>query len=174
MPEKVLVIVAQNNYQPKEYLDTCSELKNAGIFVDTASITTETASASDSSTLKPDIAVKDANIDDYLAIVVIGGPGALSLAEYPEVLDLIKTAYNAGKIVAAICISPLILAKAGILSGKKATVWCDSEKSQARGLENAGAVFVDKPIVQDSNMITADGPSAASDFGKKIAEAVGK
>lgn len=170
---KILLIIAQQGYQPLEYADTRSELESAGYSIDVASITTATATASDGSTTKPDLAVKDANLEDYLAVVLIGGPGALSLGGHAEVLDLIKNANNAGKIVAAICISPLNLAKSGILSGKQATCWTDTEKSQASELEAAGATFVDKPVVQDGNIITANGPHAAKAFGKKIAEVLG-
>ncbi len=174
MPEKgkILLIVSQKDYQPKEYADTRSALEAEGYSVDVASITADTATAADSSTLMPDLAVKDANIDDYKAVALIGGPGALSLGEYSEVLDLIKNTNNAGKVIAAICISPITLAKTGILSGKKATVWTDAEKSQAAELEQAGATFVDEPVVRDGNIITANGPSAAIGFGKKIAEAI--
>jgi len=175
MPEKgkILLIVSQKDYQPKEYADTRSELEAAGYSVDVASITTDTATAADGSTLAPDLAVKDANIDDYKAVALIGGPGALSLGGHAEVLDLIKNTKDSGKIIAAICISPITLAKAGILSGKKATVWTDAEKTQAAELEQAGAEFVDEAVVQDGNIITANGPPAAKAFGKKIAEALG-
>lgn len=170
---KVLLIVSQQDYQPKEYEDTASELRSAGYAVETASITAKAATGADSSTIVPDLAVKDANVNNYKAIVLIGGPGALSLGNHSEVLSLVKNAYNQGKIVAAICISPLILAKAGLLSGRQATVWCDSAKSQADELEEAGATFVDKPVVRDGSIITANGPAAAREFGRRIAGVLG-
>jgi len=169
---KILLIIAQEGYQPLEYANTKKELESAGYAVETASLTKNTAKASDGSTTTPSLAVKDANAEDYKAVVLIGGPDALSLGEHQEVLELIKDAYNTGKIVAAICISPINLAKAGILSGKQATCWTDSQKSQVSLLEAAGAVFVDRPVVQDGNIITANGPDAATAFGKKIVEAL--
>jgi len=77
---------------------------------------------------------------------------------------------NAGKIVAAICIAPEILAEAGLLSGKKATAWSGSlEKLRAKGakVENA-------PVVSSGRIITGNGPGAARAFGRAIAEALGK
>jgi protease I len=78
------------------------------------------------------------------------------------------------KILASICISPVILAKAGVLKGKKATVWTDFTKSQAKILEKEGAIFEEKPVVVDGKIITANGPGSAEEFGKKIIEVLTK
>lgn len=167
----VLLIIAQTGYQPIEYGDTREELEEAGFEVDVASITTEIAVGADGSEVKPDLAVKDVNVDDYKAVAVIGGPGAPKLAMYSEVLDMLRKFDNDNKIVAAICISPTILAKAGLLDGKKATVW-NGDGKQAGVIEAAGAEFVDKAVVQDGRVITGNGPAAAKEFGKRIAEAI--
>jgi protease I len=168
----VLVIVAQKDFQPVEYGDTKTELEKAGYDVDVASITTDTAVGADGSEVKPNIAVKDADLIKYEAIILIGGPGAPVLGEYDEVLDLIKEAYKQEKIVAAICIAPTILAKAGVLEGKKATVW-NGDGKQGDILTSAGAEFIDESVVQDDKIITANGPAAAEAFGRKIAEVLG-
>ena len=168
----VLLIVAQKDFQPVEYGDTRAELERAGYDVDVASITTDIAVGADGSEVKPDVAVKDADLSKYKAVVLIGGPGAPALGEHSEVINLIKQADNKGKIVAAICISPTILAKAGVLDGKKATVW-NGDGKQAEVLTTAGAEFVDEPVVQDDRIITANGPPVAKTFGKKIAEVLG-
>ena len=60
----------------------------------------------------------------------------------------------------------MILANAGILEGKKATVWY----SEAGRIEAKGAVYVNKSVVKDGNIITASGPQAAEEFGKTIAQ----
>ena len=124
------------------------------------------------SEVEPDIAVKDADLSKYKSVVLIGGPGAPTLGDHSEVLELIKEADGQGKVVAAICISPTILAKAGVLEGKKATVWNEDGK-QAGVIESAGAEFVDEPVVQDGRIVTANGPAAAKAFGRKIVEVVG-
>ncbi|RLE43492.1 hypothetical protein DRJ16_03745, partial [Candidatus Woesearchaeota archaeon] len=116
MSKKALLVVAQNGYQPIEYANTRAELEKAGISVSVASPNGGTATASDGSSIETDLAIKDADIDDFDALVIIGGPGAReSLSALPELDKLIKSAYEKGKIVAAICISPTILAEAGIL-----------------------------------------------------------
>ena len=168
----ILVIIAQKDFQPVEYGDTKSELEKAGYDIDVASITTAIAIGSDGSEVKPDIAVKDADLSKYKAIVLIGGSGAPVLGEYSEVLDLVKDAEKQGKVVAAICIAPTILAKAGVLEGKKATVW-NGDGKQGNVLKSSGAEFVDESVVQDGKIVTANGPAAAEAFGRKIVEVLG-
>ena len=81
-------------------------------------------------------------------------------------LSLAQKFYNAGKITAAICIAPVILANAGLLNGKKAT----SFPSEENALEDKGAAFTGNPVEADGLIVTAEGPKAARDFGKKIAQ----
>jgi len=70
-------------------------------------------------------------------------------------------------------ISPVILAKAGALKGKKATVWSSPlDRSPIKILEAQGAEFVDEKVVWDGNIITGNGPDAAREFGKTIADAL--
>jgi len=171
----ILLIIAQKDFQQIEYKDTRAELEKAGLKVKVASITTDIAVGKDGSKVKPDLAVEDANASDYKAIAVIGGPGAPELGEHDAVLDLLRDAQAKGKVVAAICIAPVVLAKAGVLEGKNATVWNSPlDKSGIDDIESAGATFVDKPVVVDGKLITGNGPAAAKEFGKAIAAALKK
>ena len=168
----VLLIVAQEGYQPIEYGDTRAELENAGFGVNVASITTDKAVAGDGSSLTPDLAVRDAKAEDYDAIAVVGGPNAPELEKYPEVMDLIKRAFTLGKFVCSICISATILAKVGVLDGKKATVWATPASIQT--LKNNGAEYIDEDVVRDGKIITADGPKSATKFGQAINDVLEK
>ncbi|PIP23942.1 MAG: hypothetical protein COX90_02420 [Candidatus Nealsonbacteria bacterium CG_4_10_14_0_2_um_filter_38_17] len=68
-----------------------------------------------------------------------------------------------------ICIAPAILAKAGVLQGKNATVWSSAmDKSAVKILKDNEAVFEDKPVVAHGKIITASGPAAAEEFGQVI------
>lgn len=167
----VLIIVSQRNFQPIEYKDTRDEIEKAGFKVKVASITTNDAVGKDGSKVKPDIAVKDAKVDDYKAVVIIGGSGALSLEEHDEVLDLLNDANTHGKVIGAICIAPVILANCGLLHGRKATVW-NNDGEQEDILIKGGAEFVDEDVVADDKIITANGPAASKEFARKIAEAL--
>jgi protease I len=165
----VLIIIAQKGFQPMEYKDTRAELEKAGLKVVVASITTDTAVGKDGSIVKPDIAVKNAEASDYTAIAIIGGRGAVELGKHKEVFDLLKDAYTKDKVIAAICIAPTILANAGLLEGKKATVW-NEDGMQEHVLAEHGAFYVDEPVVVDGKIVTANGPMAAKEFGKTIAK----
>ncbi|MBD3204264.1 hypothetical protein GF327_08270 [Candidatus Woesearchaeota archaeon] len=170
---KVLLIIAQVGFQDVEYKNTRKVLEENRIEVETASISKETAKGKYGMELVPDTTVKDAILDGYDMIVVIGGPGAPKLAEYEEVMDLLKRGDGKKRLIGAICIAPAILAKAGILKGKRATVWTSKENKEAiEIIEEHGAEFVDEPVVVDGRIITANGPEAAEDFGKGIVEMI--
>jgi protease I len=64
--------------------------------------------------------------------------------------------------VAAICLAPVVLARAGILKGKKATYF--NSPVSFREMKAGGAVLVDKAVVADSRIVTANGPAAATEF----------
>ena len=168
MPD-ILLIIAQKGFHQIEYKDTRKELEKAGLSIDVASVTIDTAVGKDGTEVDPDISVKDADLDDYKAVVLIGGPGALDLEKHEEVLNLLKKANIQKKLIAAICISPVILAKAGLLKDKKATVW-NGDGEQSEIIKSYGAEFVDEQVVHDNRIITANGPDAAKKFGRKIAD----
>ena len=165
----VLLIIAPKNFQLQEYRDTKAELEKAGLNVKVASLTSEDSVARDGTVVKPDYSIEDVKASDFSAIVVIGGTGATVLGDYYEVLHLLQDFERKGKIVAGICIAPTILAKAGVLEGKKATVW-NGDREQSTVLEERGAIYEDKDVVRDGNIVTANGPSASKEFGQKLAE----
>ncbi|MBN2422942.1 DJ-1/PfpI family protein [Candidatus Woesearchaeota archaeon] len=168
---KVLFIIAQDGFRDEELDVPKKVIEQNGISVDIASITTDTATGKLGMTLTPDLAVKDADLEEYVMITVIGGPGAPALADYPEVMNLLKEAKDKDMFIGAICIAPTILAKAGILQGKKATVWNSVlDKSPVKILEDNGATYVDEPVVVDGKIITGNGPGAAEEFGRGIVD----
>lgn len=163
---KVLFIIAQQNFRDEELLEPKQVLENANVECSIASITTNPSTGKLGTTITPDLTVKDAQVDDFDAVVVVGGPGAPELANHPEVLDLLKAFTAQSKIVSAICIAPIILAKAGLLQGKKATVYLTPESEET--LKNNGAELVQEDVVIDGQIITANGPEAARRFGQAI------
>jgi protease I len=115
--------------------------------------------------------VSDINPKDFDAVIFVGGPGCLKCLDNDDSYNLCRKILEADKILGAICISPVILAKAGVLKGRKATVWASSmDKSAIKNLLENGAVYVEKPVVVDQNIITADGPQSAEEFGREIAQ----
>ena len=77
-------------------------------------------------------------------------------------INLVKEAYENDRLVAAICFSPVILAQAGILKGKQATVFNDSDSISE--LENNDVIYVNDSLVVTGKIITAREPASAQDF----------
>ena len=168
--EKVLLIVAQKDFQPIEYSKVRDALEAESIAVEVASPNGGTATATSGFTVET-IPIADVNVDDYIAIVIIGGPGTRSnLAGTRGLNELISSATEKEKIVAAICLAPTILAEAGILNGVKATVW--PEDKYIKLLANYGAIYINKHVVTDGKIITAQGPMAAEEFATTVTKAV--
>lgn len=103
--------------------------------------------------------------DDYY--VLPGGyDGMLNLSAHTGVNRLLERQHAAGKQLAAICASPSILGKLGILKGKEAVCYPGFEDKLA------GAVISEHPVVEDGNVITGKGPGVAVRFALKIVEAI--
>lgn len=172
---KVLFIIAPKNFRDEEYFEPKKILEAAGHKITTASTTTDVCSGSLGASVRPDIAVKDVNEKQFDALLIVGGPGSPVLADYPEVLDLIKKFAAANKLVTAICMAPVILAKAGVLKGKKATVWNSPVyRKSVEMLNSGGAIFTQDKVVEDGSIITAFGPEVATLFGERIRGALSK
>jgi protease I len=99
-----------------------------------------------------------------------GSWNADALRADTNVTDLVSAAAKAGKVVAAICHGPWVLSDAGVLKGKRATAWW----SIRLDLENAGATFVDKPVVVDENVVTSRAPIDLAPFVHAIGQLITK
>ena len=170
---RVLFIVAFEGFQDFEYSIPLNILKENGIKVDTVSNKKGVAIGGyTKSEIKIKKTITEINLDDYSAIIFIGGKGALDNLDNQESYKLIQSAYQKDKIIAAICIAPIILSNAGILEKKMATVWrgkfLNIEPSTGEYLKEKGAIYKDQSVVIDGNIITANGPKSAEEFGKAI------
>ena len=172
MTKKVLFIIAQQNFRDEELETPKRILEENGVQTTIASITKNEAVGMLGARVQPDIAVRDTNPDDYDALIVVGGSGSPRLADYPEVLSIIRRFDEQKKLIAAICLAPTVLAKAGILNGVTVTVY-PTDWSIAT-LQKYGANYTKEHVVVDGRIITADGPESAEEFGKKILEILEK
>jgi protease I len=91
------------------------------------------------------------------------------LYDDPDHLNLASSARDQDVIVGAICLAPKILANAGILEGKNATVFPDSESIAY--LESKGATYTEEEVPRDGNIITASGPEASEAFADAVVAA---
>jgi protease I len=171
---KALLVIAPRNFRDEEYSETKRALEEAGIKVKTASLERE-CTGMFGTRVSADLMLREARSEDFDAMVLIGGSGALVYKEDAELHELLKKFESEGKVIGAICIAPTVLARAGILRGKKATVWTSAfDKSGAREIKSYGASYLPQPVVRDGKIITADGPTSAAQFGKEIARALGE
>lgn len=162
-----LFIVAQQGYRDIELLEPLRILRQARHACTIASIQAGKAHGADGHVADV-VAVTDVSLDEFDVVIVIGGPGAPALADHEEVLELLRDAQARHKKLAAICIAPTVLAKAGVLRGHHATVFETPESRKI--LERGGAIFVGRPVVLEPGLVTGNGPRAATEFGRKVAE----
>lgn len=171
MVKKVLFILAAKDFRDAEYFIPAEILKKAGHQVFTASDikTSEMAFGADGGEILIDYNIKEVRPEDFDLIIFVGGPGALKHLDNETSYELAQKALALEKYLAAICVAPVILAKAGVLKGKKAAVWSSPlDKGPVKILKEHGAFYEDKPVVSDNKIITANGPAAAQEFGEKL------
>jgi protease I len=166
--KKVLMIIAFRDFRDQEYFVPRKIFEDSKIEVKTASDKKGTAIGADGGDVNVDFLISEVSVDSFDVIVFVGGPGALEHLDNENSYKLAKETLEKGKVLGAICISPVILAKAGVLSGKKATVWTDFTKSQTRILKENGAIFEEKDVIVDGKIVTGNGPQAAEKFAKEI------
>lgn len=167
--KKILMVVAQDNFRDEEYLEPRDVLEDAGVSITVASNSTKEAHGALGAKIKPDISIKDAIMAEFDGLVVVGGGGSREhLWPNKDLQRLVKDAFDQDKLVSAICISPVVLARAKILEDRDCTVFKDKECIAE--LEKYGGLYTDKDIVVDGNIITARDPKAAEKFGHAIVE----
>jgi len=101
-----------------------------------------------------DLSAAEAKAGDFQGIVVPGGYAPDRLRRYPKILDLVREVFENGGIVASICHGPWVLISANIMKGKKTTGF----NSIKDDLVNAEAIYLDKEVVIDNNLITSRTP----------------
>jgi len=170
--KKVLLIIASNGFQPLEYSQPKTILEKKGVEVITASDQVGVAvSAVEAMKTQVDLVLDDVKVEEYDGIFIMGGSGALKHLDNKKTYRIIREVADSGKVWGAICISPRILAHAGVLRQKKVTGWND-DGNLDQILSDAGAEYVREPVVVDDKLITGWGPNAAEEFGRVILKVV--
>ncbi|MHA7838323.1 MAG: type 1 glutamine amidotransferase domain-containing protein [bacterium] len=92
--------------------------------------------------------------EDFDLLVIPGGHSPDRLRVDPRIVDFVRRFFESGRPVAAICHGPQLLIEADVVRGKTLTSW----PSVRRDLENAGATWIDRELVEDENLITSRKP----------------
>lgn len=164
--KKVIFIIPPKDFRDAELLEPMRILDKAGIKTTIASKTTGTIIGADGAEVIADLTVDEVNLKDYDAIAFIGGPGMVDYINDEQFINLAVQFNSLKKIVSAICVAPMILVNAGLLTGKKAT--STSWNTIPKDMEKKGAIWSNDSVVSDGNIITANGPRAALEFGQVL------
>ncbi|MFZ5967290.1 MAG: type 1 glutamine amidotransferase domain-containing protein [Bacillota bacterium] len=117
-----------------------------------------------------DCGFKDVHIESYHGLLVPGGWAPDKLRRFPEVIRMVQQMYASQKPIGQICHAGWVLASAKILKGKKVT----STPGIKDDMENAGAVWVDEPVVVDGNIVSSRRPPDLPDYMKAYIELLRK
>ena len=167
--KKIALIIAFKGFMDEEYFIPLQNFNDAGFEVVTVSTSLGTALGFYGAEAEVDILIEDLNVKEFDAIVFIGGNGTVKHLDDPDFHNVAKDAVKNEKLLGAICFAPAIIAKAGVLAGKKATIWSsNTDRRTIKILKEGGVEYVDEDVVVDGNVITANGPQSAEKFAKEI------
>jgi protease I len=163
--KKVLAVVGPR-FQDQEALVPIRFLRERGAEVTVAGIEVMTIQAIHGATLEVDKTIEEVDPADFDALLVPGGKSPAYLREYPAVLDFVRRFSETGRPIAAICHGGQLLAAAGLVKGLRMTGWPGIRAE----MEEAGALFVDEPVVVDRNVITSRYPEDLEAFDSTLEE----
>ena len=106
----------------------------------------------------------EAHVSDFDALFIPGGYSPDHLRAHDEPVRFVKEFVLSGKPVFSICHGPQLMITADVLRGRKITGW----KSIIQDIKNAGAMFMDEPVVEDQNIISSRSPEDIPAFNERI------
>jgi protease I len=163
------MVLPSDGYQPIEFEIPKRKFEEVGHTVLVVSDKKGTIHGKNDEKTTAAISLKDFDPSQFDAVVFVGGPGSLECLDNDLSYRVIQNAVIAECIVAAICLSARVVAKSGVLAGKKATGWNDDFLLEDIFREH-GVMYVEQPVVTDGHFVTATGPAAATEFAQTIIE----
>ena len=167
-----MAVLVEQEFEERELTGPVEALRAAGAAVALVgpSAGAQFISKRGEATVTSDLAASGARIADFDALVIPGGHAPDKMRMRHAMVDLAREAMEAGKPVAAICHGPQVLISAGVLRGRTVTCW----PSIAIDVKNAGGLYVDKPVVEDGNLITSRKSDDVPAFSEAIIRALTK
>jgi protease I len=167
---KRIAVLVEEGFEDSELTEPVRAMRNAGARVVIIGSGTRTSYGGKrgKAQVTVDTAADEVSANGFDAIIIPGGYAPDKMRLHQPMIDLVKQFFDAGKLVAAICHGPQLLISADVVRSRRVTSW----PSVAVDLRNAGAEWVDQPVVQDGNLITARKPSDIPRFNKAIIAAL--
>jgi protease I len=167
---KRIAILAEEDFEDSELIEPLRAAKNAGakVLIIGSGSQESYSGKRGNAVVRVDATADSVKAEDFDAIIVPGGYAPDKMRLHQSMVELVRKAHNLGKVIAAICHGPQLLISAEIVKGRRVTSW----PSIAVDLRNAGADWVDAPVVQDGNLITSRKPADLPRFNKAIIEAL--
>ncbi len=160
----MVYLLLENGFEMCEALTPVDILRRAGVEVKMVGVSAKTVSSSHGVCITADALLADVDVDNMDMLIIPGGqPGVDNLWANNAVRELVKTVWSKGIKISAICAAPIILARLGILDGKKCVCYpsCADELSSACYVENLG-------VVRDGKIITGRACADAFEFAFEI------
>jgi len=167
--KKILVMMAPG-FEEIELTAPVDILRRLGVKVDLAGVSSAEVEGAHGLVMSADVLLSEVKPEDYDGVVLPGGAASWLLRDTPVVLEVVRSMYGAGRLVAAICAAPIALEAAGVLTGHKITCY-PAEAVMADIVSVAGISAV--PVVRDGQIVTGRGPGAALEFGFALGEYLG-
>jgi protease I len=167
--DKVLIFV-EKDFEDAELMYPYYRFQEAGYTVEVVGPKADkTYKGKHGLTITSNLSAKDANIDDYVAIIIPGGYAPDHMRRNKALVKLAKEAFQKNRVVAAICHGPQLLIEADVLKGKKTTCFI----SVSTDMKNAGATYLNKSVVVDGNLVTSRFPADLPDFCREALKLLG-
>jgi protease I len=167
---KRIALLAEEDFEDDELTEPLRAMKTAGARVMVVGSGSQKSYKGKRGVaeVKVDADAGQVRADYFDAVIIPGGYAPDKMRLHKPMIDLVRTAHDSGRLVAAICHGPQILISAEVVRGRKVTSW----PSVAIDLKNAGALWVDEAVVRDGNLITSRQPADLPEFNAAIIEAL--
>ena len=149
------LIISADNFEDSELLVPYYRLKEAGLEVTVASMKLGTINGKHGYDVKVDQTLDAVDPEDYALLLLPGGKAPEKVRKEMKAIEIARSFFEHHKPVAAICHGPHTLISAGLLKGRRATCY----RSVAEELKEAGALYEDRDVVVDGNLVTSREPS---------------
>jgi len=165
---KRILIFVENVYEDLELWYPKLRLMEEGAAVQVAGPEKKEYRGKNGYPCMPDMTIQEVETRNFEALVIPGGFAPDKLRRLPRVLEIVRQFHESNKVIAFICHAGWVPISAKILRGRKVT----GVSAIKDDLENAGAIFLDQPVVVDGNLITSRTPADLPDFCRAVIQAL--